>query len=135
MSRDSELTCASCLDTLRDDTPIQALKCGHVFHKECMTSYLEIVQCTLEQVECPICKVSADAIDMMAMTTNVPLPENNVIDGSGTDDEQEQSDHGTLIMTEIRLQMINFRLSLMTNIRLRMTLVLRGRFHQVERHL
>ena len=35
------------------------LMCGHVFHTECITNYLEGSGTTINSVRCPICKVSA----------------------------------------------------------------------------
>ena len=44
-----------------------------------MESYTEVAQCTLEDLKCPSSKQSAVAIDELAMATEVPLPENDVI--------------------------------------------------------
>ena len=73
-----DLFCACCKDPLSSTSEEnQALACGHVFHKDCIDDYCQVANIELSNLECPLCKLSAPVVEVMAATTAVPLPENN----------------------------------------------------------
>ena len=85
------LCCACCKDELSSTSDEnQALTCGHVFHKDCISDYCRVANTDLSKIECPLCKLSAPVVELMAATTAVPLPENDaniVIDQVGVVEE------------------------------------------------
>jgi hypothetical protein len=48
---DSDDTCAICIETMDDQDDVRLLKCGHIFHSECIDPWL-----TVRRACCPLCK-------------------------------------------------------------------------------
>ena len=52
-----EPVCSYCLVELKVDQN-QALQCGHVFHRDCINTHLEVKEIQLEELKCPVCKIT-----------------------------------------------------------------------------
>ena len=70
-------TCPSCRDVLLGNGVIHTLTCGHSFHKECTDEWRAHQDVDLEDLTCPICKITSTDVDNLKSAPDAPdLPEN-----------------------------------------------------------
>ncbi len=75
--------CACCHDVL-DNGSVQWLACGHVFHKDCLDTYMSVANVNaLEDLVCPSCKNTADGLLQVEMA----LKAQQAAQGHGPDDD------------------------------------------------
>ena len=76
MSVTSIPTCVSCHESLSEGET-HALQCGHVFHTKCTAAYMQIAQVTLEELRCPVCRMTSAQVFASTQADGAPdLPEN-----------------------------------------------------------
>ncbi|XP_039015352.1 RING-H2 finger protein ATL13-like [Hibiscus syriacus] len=52
--KDEEVTCAVCLCEIEEDDEMRELRCGHLFHKDCLDRWLGYSYSST----CPVCRTS-----------------------------------------------------------------------------
>jgi len=80
---DEDLSCTICFVPLEDGDRVGALSCNHLFHVDCLKSWLQRRNC------CPLCQKSCVAIPRYERTT-LSSPDNNSTQEREGGGEQEQ---------------------------------------------
>lgn len=57
---DQSAVCSICLEPLRNGTSVASLRCGHLFHCDCITSWFE-QEVRGRTLACPVCRLEAIA--------------------------------------------------------------------------
>jgi len=78
-------TCLICLDDFKEETIIRKIKCMHLFHKDCIDSWL-----LKESFKCPLCRDSAVDIDNNE-DHNDPYDADDEENNPDADDEEHQN--------------------------------------------
>ena len=92
---DQDQPCPCCHSSLHnaDHGPAHALTCGHVFHTECINEWLKNRGCELDNLPCPVCKLTGNQIEERKNGVDAPsLPENTlpaVVDGGDSAGEED----------------------------------------------
>ena len=55
--------CPICLQPLLPEESKEWLTCGHCMHYECIQNYADVKTMPIEELPCPLCKISAVKID------------------------------------------------------------------------
>ncbi|KAG2297989.1 hypothetical protein Bca52824_034462 [Brassica carinata] len=56
--READSECSVCLSTFEEDSDVNRLKCGHLFHKTCLEKWIDF-----RNVTCPLCRTPLVAED------------------------------------------------------------------------
>jgi hypothetical protein len=80
-------TCLICLDDFKDETVIRTIKCTHLFHKDCIDSWL-----LKESYKCPLCRDSVIEEDNNDENLNDPYDADDEEHHLDADDEEHHLD-------------------------------------------